>query len=364
MRVPLPTKHDGSPVGNSYISLWYRCRRKWFAKYWWPWPDGKTGLGLPGGLIRLGRRGLIGPGANLMLGSMLHAFKEAWYLSGVRDGEDTGQYNLEAALEHLNTYTTARQGEFAPDTGEGSAFDWALAEVKKWCELFHTYYGPDGYTPLFPEEKVLCLEDGRPAVELQFEIPLGYRDYIYTTRLDAVKLFQDRYVIGSETKTAAASWVERYINRLPKGSQFTGQMFVLRNAPELAHLPWDKVKVVYHIKGWNPSGRSMFTSPCVSGDVTRSQAQLQRFQVQTLAALRRIDETVEEYQHRLEAGEDFYTLLDELFPESGENTGECYSFNSECEFMTACRMGFDKGSLGNFHPARAAADEEDGSEEG
>lgn len=346
MFIPIPKPFDGSPTGNSYLSLWLLCRRKWFARYVWPHPGGEAGLATPTGLIRLGPKGLLGSGANLMLGSMLHAYKEEWYRSGVKDGADTGQYSHDAALAALEVYTKLRRPEFESE----EAFQWALIAVTSWGEAFHRFFGPEGHTPLFPEERILCLEDGRPAIELELAVPLGYGDYIYTCRLDAVKLWQDRYVVGEETKTAAPSWVDRYISQLPKSAQFTGEMFVIRNAPGLAELPWDKLRVAFHLKGWTP--KSTFPSPVQFGDVSRTPEQLERFRKRVISILAQIDVTMEAWNRGLERGDDIVLLRDTLFPETGEHTGNCYAFNSECEFYASCQMGFAPGTLGGFRPAR------------
>ena len=342
MYLPVPKQYDGSPVGNSYLSLWLNCRRKWFVKYLWPWEDGSTGLEVPYRSLSLGARGLAGPGSNLMMGSLLHAFKEAWYLSGIKDGEDTGAYDFEAALAHLTQYHGERRPEFSDDAAAG----WAFTEVKGWAENWHRFFGPQGHTPLWPEEKVLCLEDGRPAVELDLTVPLGYGDYVFTTRLDCVKLLRNQYLMVDETKSAAPSWVDRYITMLPRNSQFTGQMFALRHSPELASLPWDKIKVTYHIKGWKPGGKSVFPAPARSGSTSRTEEQLERFRVRAVAILQDIEAAVADWKT---FGDQ---VRDSRFAETGEHTGACYAFNSECEFAGPCRLGFAPGTLGSFRAAR------------
>jgi hypothetical protein len=346
MFLPQPAQHDGTLAGNSYISLWLRCRRKWLARYKWPHADGSTGLEPEYGQLRLGKRGLVGPGNNLMLGSLLHAYKEAWYLSGIKDGEDTGAYDHEFALEALDSYLAVRANEFADE----EARDWARTNVAGWCEAFHRFYGPEGHTPLYPETRVLCFEDGKPAVETEFKVPLGYRDLVYTCRMDGVGLYQGQYLMGLEHKTAAPSWADRYVNQLPKGSQFTGEMFVMRNALQLKDYPFDKIQVAFHLKGW--SKRSVFPAPVMFGDVHRTDEQLARFRLRVITVLDEIEEAVAAWDRGLESGHDLVYLADRLFPETGENTSECYAFNSECEFMGTCRMGFGPGTLGGYRPGR------------
>lgn len=349
MFLPTPKPFDGTRTGNSYISLWLNCRRKWFARYLWPHPGGELGLEVPKQSIRLGPRGLTGPGANLMLGSMLHAYKEAWYRTGFRSGEDTGAYDHEIAATAVDVYVQQRLEEFE---GEEAA-TWARTNVRAWGEAFHRHYGPGGHTPLFPQERILALDNGQPAIEVEFAVPLGYADYVYTCRMDAVALWQDRYLVGLEHKTAAPSWADRYVTRLPKSSQFTGEMFVLRHAPQLKDMPFDKIRVAFHLKGWSP--KSQFPSPVVFGDVARTAEQLERFRLRVLGVLRQIDQTLETYHELVGRGYADHAL-DTCFPETGEHTGECYAFNSVCEFEGPCRMGFGVGTLGGYRPARRATD--------
>lgn len=347
MFLPRPKPFDGTRTGNSYLSLWLRCRRKWFAKYLWPHEDGSAGLEVPRASLRLGKYGLTGPGANQMLGSLLHAYKEAWYRSGIRDGEDTGAYDHGAGLAALVDYLKARADEFdGPEP-----LEWASANVSAWCEAFHRHFGPDGHTPLFPGERVLCFDDGTPAIEVEFGVPLGVGDYVFTCRMDTVGLWQD-YLVGLEHKTTAPSWAERRMRQMPKDSQLTGEMFTMRNAPELRELPWDKIRVAFHLKGWSP--RSTFPSPVVFGETSRTPDQLERFRLRAVGILEQIDATVEAWQAGLARGDSPAVLRDVLFPEHGEHTGECYSFNSECQFMGPCQLGFGPGTLGGFRPARRA----------
>lgn len=350
MFVPQPKLHDGSPVGTSYINSWLTCRRKWFNTYLWPWPDGSTGLDNPARSLYWGKNGLAGPGSNLMLGSLLHEFKAAWYTSGIRDGEDTGAYDLDAGLAVMNEYALKRRGDFDNETTLTST----IAQVTSWARAFHNHYGPHGPEPLSARYKILCFEDGRPAIEQLFSIPLGYRDYVFTCRMDALSLYDNTYLVGEEHKTAAASWIDRYINSTVKNAQFTGELFVMRNAEELAPIPWSHLRINYHIKDWTP--KSKHPVPMKFAKVTRTPAELTRFHIRTLEILKEIDAVVDDYQRRRAAGWDFTTLLDTLFPETGENTGACYAFNSTCQFESACRLGYDAGTLGGFRPSRRPLD--------
>jgi hypothetical protein len=355
MFIPKPTPHGGSPVGNSYLSLWHRCRRKWFLQHLYPHEDA-TGLRSQAGTLRVIKNRLSGPGANLMLGSLLHEFREAWYRSGFKDGEDTGAYDVDAGLTAIKTYLLKRQDEFVD--AEASAF--ALAKVADWGLRFHEHFGPGGHTPLWPTERVLALEDGTPAIELELALPLGHEDYVYTTRLDAVTLWQDRYVLGQEHKSAAPSWAQRYIEQLPKQSQFTGELWVIRTHPDLADLPWEGLQVNFHLKDWTP--KSTFPSPVMSAKTSRSPQALEAWRLGAIRTLQEIDAAVAEYEAGRSQGRPLTHLMDWIFPETGERTGECFAFNSTCEFIDLCKMGIGPGTLGGFRSARPAPQEDTTSE--
>jgi hypothetical protein len=288
----------------------------------------------------------------MFLGSMLHAGKEAWYISGLTSTDagivDTGAYSLDAALGAVKDYADLRRHEFADD----NAYQWAITAVSSWLEAAHRYYGPGGHTPIWPEQQVLCFDDGTPAIEREFTVPLDYKDYIFTSRIDAITLWQDRYLTVVETKSAAPSWVERYVAQLPKSAQFTGELFVVRHHPDLRDLPWDKLQVAYHLKGWRSpaqGGNSIFATPVIFGSTSRTPEQLERFRLRVIEVLREIDEAVTSWDlSRKDAA-----ARDRLFPETGEHTGCCYSFNSECEFMGPCLMGFAPTTIGGYRSARA-----------
>lgn len=333
MFLPLPKQHSGSPTGNSYLSLWTKCKRKWFYEYLWPHSDGSVGLAP------------TTTKAPLLLGSMLHAGKEVWFTSGVRDGEDTGHYDLEAALAAVDALVGQRAREWADDATKAEH----LAMVRQWLVDWHRHFGPEGYTPLWPETKVLCLEDGRPAAELEITVPLGFEDYVYTCRADLVSLYQDRYVRVEEHKTSAPSFVDKLLNSLPKSSQFTGEMFALTHAFGESH-PIDCIRVHAHIKGWTP--KSKFSSPVKFGTTTRTPAQLERFRLRAVSILGEIQTAVEAFEAGRAAGVEVEVLADHLFPEVGEHTGACYDFNSTCEFEGICRLGARAGTLGGFRSAR------------
>ena len=333
MWLPQPKQHGGSLVGNSYLSLWAKCRRKWFLEYAYPHPDGGSGLSP------------LVTKKPLLMGSLLHAGKQHWYESGVRDGEDTGQYSLEAALGAVEAHAAQRNQEWA--TSEEQAED--VAAVKQLLVDFHRHFGPEGHTPLWPETKILCLDDGRPAVELELTAPLGFGDYIYTCRADAFSLYQDRYLRVEEHKTSAPSFVDRVATNLAKTSQFSGEYYMARNSfPDAA---MDAIHLHIHIKGW--STRSKFPQPVKFATTTRTAEQLERFRLQAVSLLREIEDTMAQYEQGQAAGVDLPHLMDSLFPEIGERTGECYSYNSTCQFEGLCRMGTRAGVLGAFRPGRS-----------
>ena len=336
MFIPKPKEHGGSPVGNNFLTLWTKCRRKWFYEHLWPHPGGAFGLAP------------ITTAKPLLVGSLLHAGKENWYRAGVKDGEDTGAYSLDAAVGAVEALAGSRSKEWA----DASDREADVAGVKGLLEVWDRFYGPEGHTPLYPETKVLCLEDGTPAVELEITVPLGIEDYVYTCRADLVSLYQDRYLRVEEHKTSAPTFVDRLLNSLPKSSQFTGEFFALSSEFSATH-PLDCIRVHAHIKGWTP--KSKFPAPVKFGTTTRTPQQLERFRLRAVTILQEIDLAVDSFNSAVAAGCDFTQAMDTLFPEIGEHTGACYDFNRTCDFEGPCRVGHNAGTLGAFRPARPAS---------
>ncbi len=315
MFLPDVVPHGGTVVGGSYLTLYVSCPRKWYFQFKYP-SDGGRGI-VP-----------IHTDANLIKGSVFHEGMAAWLISGCRDGEDTGEYNLDAALAVAQTNHQARLREWSDQSDATTA--WAL--VQEMLVRYHEWYGPGGRKPDFPDMKVLCDEKtGIPLVEQEVTIPLT-GEYFFTCRVDAV-VERFGYACILEHKTSVASYVHQRLSTIHTDSQFTGEVAALRHIMGNSAISGVYCNVIVK----NRSVNSKFD--CAERGMTdRTVAETARFRVKCANILRAIDTAVDGYDDMISKGSlTAEQAADVYFPEYGMNTGYCHSYRRECEYMSFCR---------------------------
>jgi hypothetical protein len=332
MYLPKPTKHGGSPVGNSYLSLFTKCPRKWFYTFYYPQPGGEQDT-----LRGLSPRFTAEP---LLLGGEFHEGIAAWYGSGCKDGEDTGQYSLEAGIETARLYHDMRKAEY--ESPEKADECWAKCQFM--LERYHGAYGPGGACPDWPDIKIVHDEDGQPMIERDFTIPI-YPGYVYTCRVDAIV---ERYGFLQimEHKTSAPSSAWQRVKTIHMDSQFTGEILCLRHEfPDTAQ-NGALVNVVRN------RATLLNDRVAVRETTDRNVVQLTRFKQKVHDVLRRIDDAVAGYTHDMEKGDnDPDTIVSRWFPDYGSNNSECFSYMRDCDFTMFCQAAQpEEVSLRHFKP--------------
>ena len=105
--IPQVEPTGGTSLGNSYLTTWVRCPRDWFNQYYRPTLDAE------GQLWRgLAPRFTKPP---FLTGRIFHDALAAWYTSGCRDGDDTGERSIDAALAEGERVWKAAQPEYEND---------------------------------------------------------------------------------------------------------------------------------------------------------------------------------------------------------------------------------------------------------
>ena len=102
--IPQPILDGGSLIGTSYVGLFHRCLRKWFNQHKRPHLEGT---------------GIVAKhtSEHLIKGSTFHEGIAALYLSGCRDGEDTGEWDIDRAVDVMEVCHHKREHEYAnPET--------------------------------------------------------------------------------------------------------------------------------------------------------------------------------------------------------------------------------------------------------
>lgn len=335
--LPTPSPDGGSRIGNSYLSTFAECPKRWFNVFLrpmeWKTEDGTS-------MVSEG----VAPkhtDPNLSKGRVFHEGMAAWLASGVKDGEDTGQYDLEVALAAVDKAAAACRPEYS----DPAQADEDHTTMRALIISYHEAYGPGAAAHDFPEIKVCADPEGHPLVEREFVCDLGYGGYVYTCRADAI-VDHLGFLKVFEHKTSTVRGVGGRLRTIHRDSQFTGELFTLAHHFVEHPLNGALCNVVPKDRGanskWGVAERET---------TTRTPEQLEQWRVDTVGLLRRIDESVHDYKLARARGRFVEEAASETFPELGEHTGRCYKFNRECEFFDVCqRKGREESVLWRFRP--------------
>ena len=188
--------------------------------------------------------------------------------------------------------------------------------------------------------------DGKPLIEQEFEVELGYRDYMYTGRLDAICLWDSR-IYSFEHKTTSASYAGRLIQDMAINTQVTGQCFLLANC--IPELDPQGVLINLLIKG-TAKGKP----PCRRDLSSRTPARLEKFRTDVVKTLKHIEEDMEEYNACLSQGMETDEAARQAFV---QNTTKCVDF-SPCTFYSMCRNPGKEDALATAFRPRTTFKEE------
>ena len=309
-------KAGGSPFGWHFLSHWKACETFWFNTYLRPHPKGGVGVSS------------TKTGAALLIGGACHRGLEAWYRSGWRDGEDTGEYSLDTMIEAGTQELTDRKDEFSEEKGQH--FDEALVLVTSLLEKYHYHMGPGGIDQDFPSYKVAGDDQGEPLIEREFWLDLGYRDYTFTARLDLL-MWVEGYLEVREHKTTAASRCGMLIRQLALDGQITGQNMLL--AAMYPDVPRKGVEANILVKD---RGAKSNLPPFPRQLYGNTPIELEKFKNDTIAALKNIDEHVYRYEELIQKGMSVSEAALAVFDASPPAI-QCVGFY-ECDFYRPCKM--------------------------
>lgn len=327
---PIRKPDAGSLIGVSYLSTFVRCPRKWYWKYAHPTeqPDGSiapTGIEPPE------------VDKNLLLGGEFHKAIEVYYLSGCRDGQDTGAYDIDAAIATLEESHSKNFNKYQ-DTDEESD---SLRMAKDMLYSYHEAFGPNSPAPDFPHMRIACdTETGEPLIEKEFITPLGYGNYYMTTKIDAI--IEDRgFYRAFEHKTAAASYVRQRLSSIHFDAQMSGEIFAIRkHLAEGISIAGLKVNVIVK----NRAKASKY-AVAERESTDRSDAQLELFADSAVDVLRQIDARVQKHNEWLKQGVPLQESLSVWFPIHGYYNGNCQAYNRPCEYSKLCQIPERANSL-------------------
>ncbi|KKK50974.1 hypothetical protein LCGC14_3119650, partial [marine sediment metagenome] len=262
--------------------------------------------------------------------SALHEGLEEWYQSRCRDGEDTGEANIERALEAANTYWGQRAGELEdPDLLKP-----AMDETSLILRRYHDWYGPGGKTPEYPQLKVLFDDAGEPMIERYFEVKLPGMDP-YTVRTDLIAQY-NQFIVGVDHKSSKASWVKQLLLMAQMDAQFTGELAGLR---EETNLPLNGILINVLVKDRK-------TGPPFERElVNRTDAEIEVFKHHVAHDFDLVDRFRAEYERLLTTGVDNDTAFNLAYPQWGKVTGHCTAYYRRCEYWGLCQTATVSGTM-------------------
>jgi hypothetical protein len=318
----------GTRFGNSYLNLWANCPRKWFNSHYRPVElDGEVYRG-------------IAPrwtSENLLRGSLFHEGLAEWYRSGVRDGEDTGERDVDRALAVIQKHAHDRSAEW-PDEG---ARDVEVSNTQILLRRYHDHFALGGAQPEFPQVRVACDGSGQPLIEREWEFSLG-EGHVYTCRTDAI-IYYRGVLVSLEHKTSAVPWMR--LKTIPMDSQFAGEQFVLRNLFPEDPISGTLVNVVGTKKAAGKFDREL---------TKRTDHQLLRWRDNCVSILNQIQVAKMGFEVELQRGVSIERAADMWFPDHGTRTDHCTAY-SGCEFLDLCQWaGREDSKLGMYTKREAA----------
>ena len=321
--IPQKKPDAGSLIGVHYIMEFKKCPRKWFYRYYQPVVEEETGQ-----LVHTGVEPKQTASA-LLTGGVFHQALEGYYRSGVRDGADTGEYSLEAALGEMDKAYANRKGSYESE----DAADAERAMVQSMLIAYFERFGPNSPRPDYPVIKVLCDEQGEPYIEREWATSLGYSNYFLTCKTDLLITHQG-YVKVMEHKTSVASYVQSRISSSHHDAQFSGEIYTLKN-----NMPADTKLhgVMINVVQKNRSPRSKYD--IAERDTTnRTATQLEDFANAAVDTLRQIDDRVGNFEDWLSKGVEPRVALSVWFPVAGMFTGECEAYRRHCDYYSLCKQ--------------------------
>lgn len=331
--VPDKIPDGGSPFGNSFLSAFALCPRKWFNQYLRPFEGG---------------RGLRPQwqSEHLTKGSTFHEALAALYKSGCRNGEDTGEWDKDLALEILELTHTQSLRHYQD---EAKAEEDRLL-LTSMIVAYYDMFSLNGTNPDYPAIRVMHDGEGNPLIEREFQIDLGYNNYVFTCRADLLITHHGVPKVMEHKTSAPNWWAQKRLNSIHTDSQFTGECFVLASL-----FPGEMIDGVLcniAIKNKKPeTSRSKNYKIALRESTRRDHHDFNTFRQSALDILQQIDHRTEGFEEDIASG--LYNeeeRINRWFPDHGTKTQACEQYGG-CEFQILCRNKdrVDQ-NLKSFHP--------------
>jgi hypothetical protein len=264
---------------------------------------------------------------------------EAWYTSGSRDGDDTGEYAIDVALDAAKVEHNKNAPRY--ESSEQADADWL--EIEAMLRSYHDRFGPTSSTPDWPSIRVVHDADGKPIVERELWTPLGENRF-YSVRIDLL-VSHFGFLKVMEHKTSVPGFVSQRLRSTHTDSQMTGELFTIWQ--EFPDLPIGGILTNVLVKG---RGKASKYDVAMRETTSRTTADYEAFRHASRHILGHIDNATADFEQLVAAGTSVAEAVARCFPDHGTRTGRCDAYGG-CPFLQLCHRKDDETSeLRMFRP--------------
>ena len=274
----------------------------------------------------------------LLTGIGTHAGLHQYFLSGWRDGEDSGERDVMKAITYAEEIITQRRSE-APTPED---FQKALDQTQYCLTKFDEQMAASG----LGQYKVVADGNGEPVLEREFQVPLAEGRFVYIDKIDGVFEDSEGYHCPGEYKTASYSSANTTLASLHMQGQSFGHMACLTlafpDAPLGDLLFWVLVK--------DRGAKSKL--PSIYERLVTITPESVRWYLHMVEEI--LEDTVERataWENLVREGMDAYEAGLMVYPQNGILNGQCQRYNRPCEFASYCEaVEFGPRMLKGFRP--------------
>jgi len=327
--IPSTVGLGGVRTSASQLRRYTTCPQEYFLHDLAPHPDTPNSSGL---LTRTTADGL-------MVGGDFHHGMHAYFLSGVRDGEDTGERDIMRALDHLEVEHRKRAHEAETPEQAQQNLDVAKAVLMKFDELL--------LKGQYASRRVVCDDEGEPVLEREFLLPIGSEGrFIYSDKVDAILLNDEGYHEVGEWKTTTYRFANQKLESLSMDGQTYGHMAVLQGC--CPDTPINGVFVMVFVKD---RGKKSDLPHIYERTLVIPPENVEQYIWHVEMWVEEMTERAERWQDAVTAGTDPYYAGLTQFPMNGLLNGMCQRFGRRCDYASYCEAhGLGARALRGYRP--------------
>ena len=333
--VPSDVHLGGQRTSASQLDTTTRCPQEFFLSYVAPHPDVPNSAGLRGRVVE----------APLGTGTAVHAGLHAYFLSGWRDGEDSGERDVIKAQSHARSVLEAmRQNYSTPEDYQKSE-----RETNFCLDKFDDMMVRGGLTP----KRVAPDSKGEPVLEREFQISIGDGRFTYVNKIDGMFIDTEDYHQVGEFKTSAASYASDAYLGLGLMGQNLGHMKVM-----LGNWPDAPINGILHYTLVKNRGAKSTLAPVIETDaIIPADVVDSYFDHTVVPTLETLVERTMHWSDLVNDDWDPYQAGLVHFPQEGMANKQCKRFRRLCPFAGYCEAsGFGSKMLQGFQPRTVAGE--------